>query len=135
MSDQLFLPLAGQPAPEPKPSNRTPEQAWLDWAAAEWEAFHQAPMTVRWARDLALIRPILRLHGPEELKRRWAAFVATMDEYFARRGWDIPSFSVSIDRYRGGVDRVPLVRRRQLLEAEANDRDPLTGVSLRARNR
>jgi hypothetical protein len=92
-------------------------------------------MTVRWARDVALVRPLLRLHGAEELRRRWKAFIATMDEYFARRGWDVPSFSAAIDRYRGDVDRVPLVRRRRLLEAEANDRDPLTGACLRDRGR
>jgi hypothetical protein len=135
MPNQLTLPLAELPDSKATAPKRTPEQAWLDWAAAEWAAFHRAKMTVRWARDVALIRPLLRLHGDDELKRRWHAFVTTMDEYFARRGWDVPSFSVAIDRYCGGLDRVPIVRRRQLMAAEENDRDPLTGASLRYRGR
>jgi hypothetical protein len=92
-------------------------------------------MTVRWARDLAIIRPLLQIHGEEELKCRWKAYLGTMDEYFARRGWDVPSFSAAIDRYRGERDIVPLVRRRQLLEEEASCRDPLTGVDLRLTRR
>jgi hypothetical protein len=123
------------PAPPLPKSKRTPEQEWLAWAAEEWAAAQGANMTVRWARDVTLIRPLLGLHGEEELKRRWKGFVRTMDEYFARRGWDIPSFSTAVDRYRGDVDIVPIVRRRQLIQAEVNDRDPLTGASLRYRGR
>ena len=100
MAKQLTLTLSDLPAPKAKDRKRTPEQAWLAWAAEAWAAFHQAKMTVRWARDLVLVRPLLQLHGEEELKRRWKAYVATMDEYFARRGWDVPSFSAAIDRYR-----------------------------------
>jgi hypothetical protein len=135
MSKQIPLRLALLPKPEPKTSKRTPEQAWLAWAAAQWADFHGAPMTVRWARDLALLRPLLRLHGDEELKRRWQAFLATMDEYFARRGWDVPSFAAAVDRYLGHQDRVPVTRRRQLLQEEASSRDPLTGVDLRLNRR
>jgi len=125
-------PHPATPLPKPK---RSPEQEWLTWAAEEWAAFQGAKMTVRWARDVTIIRPLLSLHGDEELKRRWKGFVRTMDEYFARRGWDIPSFSTAVDRYRGDVDIVPIVRRRQLIQAEVNDRDPLTGASLRYRGR
>jgi hypothetical protein len=135
MPNQLTLPMPDLPENEPKARKRTPEQAWLAWAASEWTRFQGAPMTVRWARDLTLVRPLLRLHGEQELKLRWNGYLATMDEYFARRGWDVPSFSAAIDRYRGSTDLVPIVRRRQLLEADANDRDPLTGVSLRYRGR
>jgi hypothetical protein len=92
-------------------------------------------MTVRWARDLTLVRPLLRLHGDEELKRRWQAYIATMDEYLARRGWDIPSFSAAVDRFRGGRDLVPLVRILRLREEERSCRDPLTGVDLRLNSR
>jgi hypothetical protein len=113
-----------------------PERLWLEWAASEWSAFHGGQqMTIRWARDIALIRPLLRQHGDKEIKARWGAFIRTMDEYFARKGWDIPSFSACIDRYCGSRDLVPIVRRRQLLEAEENDRDPITGVNLRFRYR
>jgi hypothetical protein len=135
MAKQLTLTLSDLPAPKAKDRKRTPEQAWLAWAAEAWAAFHQAKMTVRWARDLVLVRPLLQLHGEEELKRRWKAYVATMDEYFARRGWDVPSFSAAIDRYRGECDLVPIVRRRQLLEEEASCRDRLTGVDLRLNRR
>ena len=141
MPHQPFLPLVGLPDPSDKRPHpkRTTEQAWLDWAAAEWARCHQAAMTVRWARDIALIKPLLRLHGEDELKRRWKGFLATADEYFARRGWDVPSFSAAIDRYRGEVDLVPLVRRRQirdrLRDEEIASRDPLTGVDLRTYRR
>ena len=135
MANQFTLPLTDLPALKAPERKRTPEQAWLAWAAEVWAACHQAKMTIRWARDLALIRPLLQLHGDEELKRRWTAYVTTMDEYFARRGWDVPSFSAAIDRYRGGQDRVPLARRQQLLEEEASCRDPLTGVDLRLNRR
>jgi hypothetical protein len=135
MPNQIPLPLpldqTSDANAETKTPKRTPEQQWLAWAAMEWAQAHQSRMTVRWARDLALIRPLLRLHGEEELKRRWVAFLTTMDQYFARRGWDIPSFSVAIDRYLGNRDRVPLVRLRQLHEEEASCRDPLTGIDLR----
>jgi hypothetical protein len=115
-------------------SKSSPERQWLLWAAQVWHELNggaQQKMTVRWARDLALIRPLLRLHGEQELKLRWQAYVTTVDEYFARRGWDVPSFSFAIDRYRGNIDLAPIIRRRQLILAEANDRDPLTGASLR----
>jgi hypothetical protein len=133
MPRQLDL---GLDLPPEKPGRaRTPEQQWLTWAASEWTRFNGATMTVRWARDLALVRPLLKLHGDRELRLRWNAYLATMDEYFARRGWDVPSFSAAIDRYRGSTDLVPIVRRRRLLEAEENDRDPLTGAGLQHRNR
>jgi hypothetical protein len=142
MPHQPSLPLAGLPNPperKAKTRQRTAEQAWLDWASAEWAAYHRAPMTVRWARDLALIKPLLRLHGEEELKLRWRGFLSTMDEYFARRGWDVPSFSTAIDRYRGELDLVPLVRRRhiraRLQDEEIASRDPLTGADLRTNRR
>ena len=136
MAKQLTLPLADLPASKARGERkRTPEQAWLIWAAEEWAAFHGSKMTVRWARDLALIHPLLQLHGEEELRRRWKAYMTTMDEYFARRGWDVPTFSMAIDRYRGDWDRVPVVRFRQLREEEASCRDPLTGVDLRLHRR
>jgi len=86
-------------------------------------------MTVRWARDLALIRPLLRHHGEDELKARWRGFIRTMDEYLARRGRDVPSFSAAIDRYAAQNDRAEWVRRWKLRQAD--ERDPLTGVALR----
>jgi hypothetical protein len=132
MPNQLILPIPEiADSPDSRETKRTPEHAWLAWAASQWASFHGSPMTVRWARDIALIRPLLRLHGEKELKSRWVAFVTTMDEYFARRGWDIPSFSRAIDRYVGLEDRVPQTRRRQLLQEEASCRDPLTGIDLR----
>lgn len=139
MAKQLTLPMDALPAPKAKPPKCTPEQAWLAWAAAEWAAFHRAPMTIRWARDVTLIRPLLHLHGEDELKLRWQAFISTMDEYFARRGWDVPCFCAAIDRYLGKTDRVPLVRQRQiserLLDEERASRDPLTGVDRRTLRR
>jgi len=135
MPKQLSLPLPDISQDYPKLRNKTPEQVWLLWASSEWMRLHRVKMTLRWPRDLALVRPLLRLHGELELKLRWNAYIATPDEYFARRGWDIPSFSSAIDRFHGSHDLVPIARRRQLIQALENDRDPLTGVSLRYRYR
>ncbi len=83
-------------------------------------------MTVRWPRDLALIKPLLQLHGEEELRARWQAHLRTMDEHLARRGWNIPSFSDSVDRYSGDRDRVELVRNWN--HRQPKSRDPFTGA-------
>jgi len=120
MARQLSLLLSSPPPSRP---TQTTEQRWLAWAATEWGLIHGRPMTIRWPRDLALIRPLLRQHGEDEIKARWRAHVRTTDEYLARKGWNVPSFSESVDRYLGDRDRVDLVHlwnRRQ--------RDPLTGV-------
>ena len=125
MAEQLDL----LPRPDPSPKKRSTDQQWLDWAAGDWEQFHGRKPTIRWARDLALIKPLLRLHGEEELKLRWSAFVRTMDEYLARRGWNVPCFAECVDRFDSHRDRAELVRR--WLQHQANRRDPLTGISLR----
>jgi hypothetical protein len=123
MSEQFKLTPPSPSSPGPK---QRPEHRWLEWAAQEWQEIHGTPMTVRWPRDLALIRPMLRLHGEDELKARWRAHVRATDEYLARKGWNVPSFSESIDRYLGDRDRVELVRRWN--EHQRNRRDPLTGI-------
>jgi hypothetical protein len=105
------------------------ERQWLLWAAAEWKVAHGQNLTIRWPRDIALIKPLLHLHGEEELKSRWRAYVRTIDEYLARKGWNVPGFSESIDRYEGDVDRVEQVR--DFNRRQRERRDPLTGVRLR----
>jgi hypothetical protein len=109
MTRQLGLDL--DPPLETPSSKRSEEQCFLEWASGEWGRVHERIMTVRWARDLAIVRPLLRLHGADELKARWLGFIRTMDEYFARRGWDIPTFCANVDRYWGQEDRVVLVQR------------------------
>ncbi len=117
---ELGMDLPAHPAPVAD----TDPRRWLKWAAMEWRTFHQREMTVRWARDLSLIKPLLRQHGADELSARWRAYVQTMDEYIARRGWDVPTFSTSIDRYAGDTDCAEIVRQWNLRPG----RDPLTGV-------
>ncbi len=123
------LALCMELPPVPQADGKTDPRKWLQWAAREWGEFHQRQMTVRWARDVALIRPLLRQHGTQELAARWSAYVQTPDEYLARRGWDVPSFSTSIDRYAGRADCVEAVRAWNLHRAPA--RHPLTGAVLR----
>jgi len=106
----LNCPSTSTPPPSKPGRERSSEQQWLDWAANEWCQYRNRPMTVRWARDLALIKPLLRLHGEDELKARWRAHVRSMDEYIARKGWNIPSFSESVDRYAGDRDVAEAVR-------------------------
>ncbi len=122
MAKQLELRLD---VPANAPRTQTPEQRWLEWAAREWRNIHGGPMTLRWHRDLALIKPLLQLHGETELTARWRAHVRTMDEFLARRGWNVPSFASCIDRYLGDQDRADLVRR-----WNQRRRDPLTGIKL-----
>ena len=97
-------------------------------------AFFSRPTTDR------LLGPRRGAHSPpaaaarrRRLKKRWRAYVRTMDEHFARRGWSIPCFVTAIDRYDGERDLAPIVRHRQLIEAEENDRDPISGVDLSLR--
>ena len=94
----------------PPPKNSC-ERTWLASAAAVWAEVHQRKMTIRWARDVSIMRPLLRQHGADELKDRWWAYVRTMNTYFAKRGWDIPTFAANVDRYWGKDDRVALVLR------------------------
>jgi hypothetical protein len=83
-------------------------------------------MSLRWQRDVVLLRPLLHQLGEEELRARWRAYVRTMDEYLARKGWNVPTFAQCIDRYVGEEDRAELVRRWNLRHRQ--ERDPLTGV-------
>jgi len=99
---------------------------WLQHAARTWCEVHGREMTVRWARDVTLIKPLLRQHGPAELAARWCAYVQTMDPYLARRGWDVPTFSACIDRFDGEVDWAEQIGLRNLRPI----RDPITGVVL-----
>ena len=117
------------PAPGPQEPTRAPDQLWLEWAAAEWREVHLAEMTVRWARDVALIKPLLRQHGDDEIKARWRAHVRTADEYLARKGWNVPSFVESIDRYLGDRDRVAMLRTWN--ERQPRPRDPLARLKLK----
>ena len=116
------LDLLGSAAPAPGPTAR----AWLERAAQAWSEVHGRPMTVRWARDAALIAPLLRLHGPDELARRWCAYIETLDPFLARRGWDVPTFASCVDRYAGDRDRAEEVALRALRPI----RDPITGAIL-----
>jgi len=115
-----------------KPARSADARTWLLRAAATWSDFHRRPMTVKWARDVTLVRPLLRQHGEHELLARWGAYVRAPDEYLARRGWDVPGFSRSIDRFKGNTDVAENVRRWLRLREidEANARDPLTGAPL-----
>lgn len=126
MPRQLELNL-GLPPEKPGPA-RSREQQWLDWAAAEWADYRHRKMTVRWARDLALIKPLLALHGDEELKARWRAHIRTTDEYIARKGWNVPSFSESIDRYVGERDLAAAAHALNLRKRDEERYDPVTGV-------
>jgi hypothetical protein len=120
------LALLDDDASEPGPEALHDARRWLQQAARAWGEVHQREMTVRWARDVALIKPLLRQHGPAELCARWCAYVRTMDPYLARRGWDVPTFSVCIDRFDGVVDCAEQVGLRALRPV----RDPVTGAIL-----
>jgi hypothetical protein len=119
---QLDLLANLAPAAQTKPDVRR----WLQQAAQLWSQVHQRPMTVRWARDLALLKPLLALHGWDELAARWRAYITTADPFLATRGWDVPTFSRCIDRYLGHRDRAADIALRNLRPI----RDPLTGAVL-----
>jgi len=116
----LQLPLFDERAPEVVHDARR----WLQHAARAWCEVHGREMTVRWARDVALIKPLLRQHGWNDLARRWCSYVQTLEPRLARRGWDVPSFSACIDRFDGAVDRAEQVALRNARAV----RDPLTGA-------
>lgn len=121
--EQLDLPIDVPPATVP---DTLDPRRWLEHAARTWSEVHDRQMTVRWARDLAIIKPLLRLHGSDELAARWRAYIATEDPFLARRGWDVPTFSTCIDRYAGDIDRAMSIGLRNLRPI----RDPLTGAIL-----
>jgi hypothetical protein len=101
-------------------------RAWLERAAHAWTAVHDRPMTAHWPRDAALIAPLLRLHGPDELAARWCACIETLDPFLARKGWDVPTFAFCVDRYAGDHDRAEKVGLRALRPI----RNPITGAIL-----
>ncbi len=120
------LTLLDAPAAVAAPEALSDPRRWLREAARAWGEVHGREMTVRWARDVALIKPLLRQHGVEELAARWCTYVQTMDPYLARRGWDVPTFSACIDRFDGEVDCAQQVGLRNLHPI----RDPVTGAVL-----
>jgi len=108
---QLPLPIHVSPAAltaEPDP------RRWLQQAALAWTELNGPKMTVRWARDVAIIKPLLRLHGWDELTARWKAYINTDDLFFATRGWNIPTFSTCVDRFAGGKDRAAYIAMQQM---------------------